>query len=577
MRLIMLLLAGVAAVMGLLGPLLQKEFVDQVLSSPSTFQSILPLDFQSFSPLSLLIGAFICLLISLVCSQLVNFLGAREAVIVQKKWAQELYLKILDLRTDTLEGRPVGELVSVYATDVPSATVLLEQSIPQGAGIIFPLLVAPLAIITIFQIPWFPTYSLILGISALNFFLAYRQSRFFFQFKKLAADRISLVSEWIQNIRYLRILSWVPAFEKKIFSVRENETANRIRMLTNGQTMNGIASSVTFFLNLAAIGALVYYQGDHVTPGSLLALLWIVGVFLTRPFRMMPWFFTFIFDAWTSLRRMSDVYLLENSEPYKRHKNFDKMNFRRPEHLLMKVQNLNLHIGQHHILKNINFELREKELLAVVGEVGSGKSLLLLSLLGETGATFDQYQIDGNDGRTIHLDQLRQYFTYVPQEGFIMSASLRENVAFEYDIGQESDNAIRTSLRRAQLDYSQERLTQGLDTLIGERGVNLSGGQKQRVSLARVDFFPAPIVLLDDSLSAVDVDTENKLIESLIDGAWRERGRILVTHRLTVLDKVDRIIFLDQGEIKGIGTYQELLGSNSQFREYAASVARNDQ
>jgi ATP-binding cassette subfamily B multidrug efflux pump len=209
-----------------------------------------------------------------------------------------------------------------------------------------------------------------------------------------------------------------------------------------------------------------------------------------------------------------------------------------------------------------------------VGEVGSGKSLLLLSLLGETGASFSYYQAKGFDAAQLPLDQLRQFFTFVPQEGFIMSASLRENVAFEYDINSdEHDRGITESLRRAQFDLGKERVEEGLSTEIGERGVNLSGGQRQRVSLARVDYYRAPIILLDDCLSAVDVDTENLLLDGLIKGAWKDRTRLLVTHRLTVLEKSDRVIFLHEGRLAAQGTFYELLASNSQFRQFAASVA----
>jgi ABC-type bacteriocin/lantibiotic exporter with double-glycine peptidase domain len=104
--------------------------------------------------------------------------------------------------------------------------------------------------------------------------------------------------------------------------------------------------------------------------------------------------------------------------------------------------------------------------------------------------------------------------------------------------------------------------------------VNLSGGQRQRVSLARVDFFQGPLILMDDCLSAVDVDTEHQLIESLIEGSWRQQTRILVTHRLSILDEVDRVIFLERGKIIAQGQFHELLQTNKKFREFTATVAK---
>jgi ABC-type multidrug transport system fused ATPase/permease subunit len=575
-RLLILLSSFFAALCGLMSPFFQKEFLDtlsgnsQILGQTfGHFAEYLPV-----TPLGFLILSFLAVLCNLGLNGVTSYLGAREAVIMQRQLAQKLYDRMLILRTDSLMGRPIGELVSIYATDIPSSTILLEQTLPQGLNIFFPFLLAPLAIGFFFHIPLWPIISTMALTGVIGFFMAYRQSRYFFRFKRLAADRTGLVNEWVQNIRTLRILGWVRAFEEKIFAVRRIETANRINMLVNGQTMNSISSSVTFLLNVVALSSLVYLSGQTVTSGTLLALLWIVGVFLTRSFRMMPWFFTFLFDAWTSLKRVDLVFQMHNQDTQVRPSEFQKLKTLAAPDPALKIRNLNLAIGGKSILKSIHLDVAPGEFITVVGEVGSGKSLLLLSLLGETGASYSEYMIGANDALEIPLDQLRQFYTFVPQEGFIMSGSLRENVAFEYGVDPKKiDDSIYESLKRSQFDIRVERIEQGLDTEIGERGVNLSGGQKQRVSLARVDFYQAPIILLDDCLSAVDVDTENKLIEELIEGSWQKRTRILVTHRLTVLEKSDRIIFLQNGEIHGSGPFHELVNKSEEFRQFVSTVA----
>lgn len=551
----------IATLLGLLGPFYQKEFVDS-LASGGSYQSLLI--------------AFICLAAAMSLNMLSNYLGMQESLQMQQVLANKLYHHTLHLRTDSLKGKPTGELVSIYATDIPGATALLELSLPQGSGIVFPLILAPWVLVKFLDIPVLPVSIGILSLVLLSFLLAYRQSVFFFQFKRLAADRIGLVSEWIQNIRTLRILGWVASFEKKIFEVREIETVNRIRMVTNGQTMNAISSSMSFFLNIFAVATLVYFSESPVTAGKLLAIMWIVAIFMTRSFRQLPWFFTFLFDSLTSLRRLEAILSLKNSEGTRRKETAQKLTVD-PEHKkALVIKDLDLKIGEHHLLKKINFEIRNGEFVAIVGEVGSGKSLLLLSLLGETGASFNEYSIFGSNATIQPLDQLRQYFAFVPQEGFIMSASLRENVAFEYDFKNDVDEKIHRSLRRCQFDVVKERVEGGLNAEIGERGVNLSGGQKQRVSLARVDFYPAPIVLLDDCLSAVDVETENLLVEQLLKTDWQDRTRILVTHRLSVLEKADRVLFIADGELIAQGSFQELLSTNAKFRNYAASVAQDE-
>lgn len=569
-RIVILLCSLAAAVFGLMGPFFQKEFIDQLTGVQTKLHV-----FDVGKPLWFIVGAFICVLVSQAFSQLTNYLSAKESLFMQRVFAERLYEKTLNLRVDTMSHRPVGEIVSLYATDVQGATVFLDQTLPAGASTLFPLLLAPFAISMLFDIPLWPTVILMLGITALNTFMGLRQSKFFFRFKTLAAERIGLVNEWVQNIRTIRILGWIHHFEKHIFTKREVETQNRVKMVTNGQVMNAISSSITFILNVVALGTLVFYSKQKLTGGELLALLWIVGIFLTRPFRQMPWFFTFAFDSWTSLKRLEDFFAIKNNQTDDLSEKSELSETRqRDEDYALQVRGLSLRIGARHILKDINLDVRHGEFIAVVGEVGSGKSMLLLSLLKETGAQFDFYHIGDKNALDLPADEVRGQFAYVPQEGFIMSASLRENVAFLYDIDPDRDPMVEESLKLAQFDLSTERVEKGLNTEIGERGVNLSGGQRQRVSLARVHFHQAPILLLDDCLSAVDVDTEQKLFDQLLLGAWDNRTRVLVTHRLSALHKVDRIFFMEEGRIIDQGTFEELLARNKKFREYTTTVAK---
>ena len=556
-----------ATIFGLMGPFLQKEFIDRLTSTPSRFEFLV-----GTPALWFVFFAFLAVLFSQMLSQLTNYLGSREAILMQRVLSEKLYQQTLNLRVETMSRRPIGEIVSLYATDVPGATVFLDQTLPAGASTVFPLILAPFAIALLFNTPLWPTLTLMFVIISLNTMMAFRQSIFFYRFKQLAAERTGLVSEWIQNIRTIRILGWISYFEKAIFQKREVETLNRIKMVTNGQVMNAISSSITFVLNVTTLLSLIYLSGHQPTGGELLALLWIVGVFLTRPFRQMPWFFTFAFDSWTSLRRLEDFLSLRNAETES-----EVVEIQRPrelENIALEVQALNLNINGRKILSDISLSLREGEFVAVVGEVGSGKSMLLLSLLGETGASYAKYRIGSLDASKATPDEIRGHFAYVPQEGFIMSASLRENVAFLYDIDPDRDPSIEESLKLAQFDLSTERVEKGLDTEIGERGVNLSGGQRQRVSLARVHFYDAEILLLDDCLSAVDVDTEQKLFDQLLLGAWGNRTRLLVTHRLSALNRVDRILFLEEGRLIDQGNYEELLARSAKFRDYTTTVAR---
>ena len=156
---------------------------------------------------------------------------------------------------------------------------------------------------------------------------------------------MGLVGQWVQNIRTLRILGWVSEFEKKILKVREFETENRLMMLTNSQTMNSISSSITFIINIVAVISYLSVTNNRMSSGTLLALLWIIGIFLTKPFRQMPWFFTFLFDSWTSLRRVNLFLRLKNIDHVKRAQEIHKIDLldQAPPDLI--VQNLNLEIN----------------------------------------------------------------------------------------------------------------------------------------------------------------------------------------------------------------------------------------
>lgn len=570
MRLAILALSLLAAIFGLSSPLFQKLFVDRLMNVEDTLAQG---RFAEWSTEMLLVAAFVMMLLATSCAIASVWIGMRESILIQAEIANRMYRKTLRMRPDQLGHRTVGEVVSIYATDVPGSTAVLEQTLPMGAAILFPLIFAPLAVHLIARVPLWATISVICAIVFLNAVLSYRQSRFFFRFKQLAAERTGIVSEWIQNIRLLRILGWVGDFEAKIYKKRVEETANRIAMVTNGQMMGAIGSSISFFVNFTGVASLVYLRRGDVTPGELLAMMWIFGVFLARPFRQIPWMFTFLLDALSSLRRV-EAFLADRDEGESPPATSAPRVSGAPASL--EVRGLQLEIANKQLLHPIDLTVAPGEFIAVVGEVGSGKSLLLMSLMGETGASFEELKIGGVSMKGLPPGERRRLFTYVPQEGFVMSATLRENVALQYGVGEEIDPSVTASLHRAQFRLERENVSAGLETEIGERGVNLSGGQRQRVSLARADLVVRPVVLLDDCLSAVDVETENKLIETLISGYWGAKTRILVTHRLSVLEHVDRVVFMRDGRISDQGKFEELLSRSDAFRRFAATVAHHE-
>ncbi len=571
-RLLIIALALLSSLAGIASPYFQKLFIDTLLHTTGEHGPFSSFSFSS--PLVLIVISFLLLLASQAFNFYASYLGTKESLVLQNDLSEMLYKKTLSLRTDSLRGKTVGEIVSIYATDVMGATIFLEQTLPTGAATLFPLIIAPIVLYWLYELPLAPLLSVIGCIIVINTILAFRQSTFFMRFKILAAERIGLVNEWVQNMRTLKILGWIEAYEEKIINKRNTETDNRVTMVTNGQVMNSISASITFFINLIAIYTLIQYK-DHVTAGDLLSLLWVLGIFLTKPFRQMPWFFTFGFDGWTSTKRISDFLVLHNSGRKINESVTSEGNNPNISGSAIEVKNLNLKIKNRSILKNINLHIAPKEFVAIVGEVGSGKSLLLLSLMGETGAEMDSYSIDGKNMLSASLRDLCKFYSYVPQDGFVMSASLRENIALEYLFSNKQDARIISSLEKAQFNLSNENVPEQLDTEIGERGVNLSGGQKQRVNIARADFFDCPVLLLDDCLSALDVNTEKKLIAELLKEKWQNKTRLLATHRLSVLEEVDRIIYLVDGAVEAEGTLKNLMANSIHFQDYINTLNNN--
>lgn len=208
-------------------------------------------------------------------------------------------------------------------------------------------------------------------------------------------------------------------------------------------------------------------------------------------------------------------------------------------------------------LKNISFRLPEGKTLGITGPVGCGKSTLLRMLMKMFAPDRGQISIGATDSRHIDLPALRQLFSYVPQETFLFSESIRENILFACDNKEQSERAAAFA-SLAGLANDLEEFPGKLETMLGERGVNLSGGQKQRVSLARALAANRPILVLDDCTSAVDTETEQQILNSLRKQSQR-RTCIIVSHRMVSLQNSDLIIYLDNGEIVETGSHEELL------------------
>ncbi len=229
------------------------------------------------------------------------------------------------------------------------------------------------------------------------------------------------------------------------------------------------------------------------------------------------------------------------------------------------------------VLAGVDLTIAAGQTVAIVGRTGAGKSALVELVPRLFDPEAGRVLLDGRDVRTLPLGWLRRAVGLVPQEPFLFSRSLRENVAFALDGGLDGRAAGRVewAVRMAGLAGDVGDMPAGLDTLVGERGVTLSGGQKQRATLARVLAAAPRVLILDDALSSVDAATEREILERL-RSFFRERTTVLVAHRLTTVKEADLIVVLDAGRVVEVGDHATLLARGGTyaelFREQALEV-----
>jgi ATP-binding cassette subfamily B multidrug efflux pump len=592
----MVLGAGLlAAVFGVLAPFLQKHFIDSLWLGSSSGMAVRPASGLDgpinnnwsqgyWSGLIFIVAAFLCTMFAQLCTWFIRIRCAGISVTVQKDLAQLVYEHSLFLHPHTRGEFSVGELVTYYAQDVSASGSLSEECLPNLLASFLPLIVAPLAIGLLVG----TNLILVFGVAAFGiaicFGMAWRQAALFTAYKDIAQDRLGVVNEWLQNLKLLRVSGRIEEFEGRIREARMRETQSRMDMVTNASLMNGFSQLLPQLVNLAGLFALVIARPQGiaaVTPGEIFGFIWVLGIFLGMPIRQLPWALVNAVDGLSSLRRIHDFIgkpVIRSS--YERTHKAEaageaqvqvekRQSSQKNPGVAIKVQQLNVvSPGGVPLLSLDAFDAAPGELIAVVGAVGAGKSIFFSALTGDIPAHFGSYTIDGRDYSEGDPERLRVMFAVVPQHGFVMNADLRRNVGLDYGAQLPADERLRMGLNLADFDPTTERMSADLDTSLGERGVNLSGGQRQRLSLARATQFDRPIVLLDDSLSAVDVVTERNLVRDLIQGYWYNKTRLVITHRLSILPMVSRVLFLQEGKVGGFARYDELMKQNEAFRRF---------
>ncbi len=319
------------------------------------------------------------------------------------------------------------------------------------------------------------------------------------------------------------------------------------------------------FVASSTLAIAVYFGGnsvmaDQISLGEFVSFITYLGL-LTWPFMAIGWVINLLQHGIASLKRINQI--LDAKPDVVNHKADNPTNRLYGD---IEFRNLSFCYPGEIIptLKHVNFSIKRGQTLAIIGPTGCGKSTVVSLLLRLYNAPRETLFIDGQDIREIPIDTLRKHIGYVPQNNFLFSQTIRQNIAITDD--QTKDKKIARYAKLAAIDDEIDNMPEGYDTMLGERGVNLSGGQKQRLSIARALIKNPDLVILDDALSAVDSKTEDAILNHL-KTELKDKTAIIVTHRLSAISDADLIVVMQSGHISQIGKHEDLLTEDGYYRE----------
>jgi len=328
------------------------------------------------------------------------------------------------------------------------------------------------------------------------------------------------------------------------------------------KTSGALWPLIDFFLGLAAV--MLLWQGGRaviagrITLGQFVQFTAYLGL-LAWPMIALGWVVNLMQRGLASMKRLDEVF---GQKP----RIADAPDARPLPELRGEVEfrNVTFAYDQSPVLRDVSLRIPAGATVAVVGPTGSGKSTLVNLIARLFDVTGGQVLVDGHDVRRVRLEDLRRHVGVVPQDTFLFSDTLRENIG--YGLGAVDDAVVREAAETSALGLDVQDFPRGYDTLVGERGVTLSGGQKQRAAIARAVARDPRILILDDALSSVDTHTE-ELILSRLRAVLRTRTAILISHRISTVRHADLIVVLDEGRIAEQGSHDDLLARGGLYAD----------
>jgi ATP-binding cassette subfamily B multidrug efflux pump len=508
-------------------------------------------------------------LLSLIAVTVVNYLSNfvwqyqlfGGAYVIEKQLRSRLMKQFLRMTPTFYEKNRTGDLMARATNDLKAV------STTAGFGILT-LVDSSLYMLTILVtmgilVSWKLTFVALLPLPILAIIMQILGKRIHERYMKAQdafGDMNDSVLEAVSGVRVIRAYVQERASEKQFDEMTEDVYAKNMEVEKIDALFNPITKILTGVSYMIGLGYGAFLVSDgQMTLGDLVAFNVYLGMIIWPMFAIGE-LINVMQRGNASLDRVQET--LDYDEDVKDSSNpitvikpgrigFDQVKFQYPQSTTVN-------------LSDINLQLEQGQTLGIVGKTGSGKTTLIKQFLreypvGEGTLTFANIPIEQQT-----KEQVRNWIGYVPQDHVLFSRTVKENILFGHPDGTDSD--IETAIRLSHFQKDLEMLPQGLETLVGEKGVALSGGQKQRISIARALIKNPEILLLDDSLSAVDAKTEARIIEN-IQLERKDKTTIITTHRLSAIQHADWIIVLDDGAMIEEGTHEDLLANEGWYKE----------
>ncbi|MFT4542934.1 MAG: ABC-type multidrug transport system fused ATPase/permease subunit [Planctomycetota bacterium] len=474
---------------------------------------------------------------------------------------------VLRLPVSSFDNSKSGELVSRIMNDVEGVRNLVGTGLVQmiggtlTAGVALTLVVEISATMTVLAIIPLALF----GLASMKAFKTLRPT--FRKRRRIQAEVIGRLTESLGGIRVIKGFN-AEASEDKVFESGILELFRNIR--TTMTTSAAITSLATLLMGIASLVIMGYgghlVMQEELTLGEFVSFSLFLG-FLITPIVQMANIGTQITDAFAGLDRMAELIgqPIEDDD----------------ERRTVDLQSLKGHVifedvrfayeGGENVLEDISFDVPPGTLVALVGSSGSGKSTIAGLAASFMTPTSGRVRIDGHDAATLRLSSYRRHLGLVLQDGFLFDGSIRDNLLFANQ--DASEEQLQDAVRRAHVHEFVDRFENGLETIIGERGVKLSGGQKQRVEIARALLADPRILILDEATSNLDTESES-FIQNSLESLMSGRTTLVIAHRLTTIRKADVILVVEQGRIVERGNHETLIEAKGRYHDLYTYQAR---